>query len=85
MAVTQTRDEIIAMLQAGDVTIDYTKLDGTNRVLDCTLQESVIPVVQSDKDPNAERKVNLSNIVVWDNVAGAWRTVILDRINSITA
>jgi hypothetical protein len=85
MAVTQTRDEIITMLQAGDVTIDYTKLDGTNRVLDCTLQESVIPVVQSDKDPNAERKVNLSNIVVWDNVAGAWRTVILDRINSITA
>ena len=85
MAVTQTRDEIIAMLQAGDVSIDYTKLDGTNRVLDCTLQESVIPVVQSDKDPNAERKVNLNNIVVWDNVAGAWRTVILDRINSITA
>jgi len=85
MAVTQTRDEIIAMLQAGDVTIDYTKLDGNNRLLECTLQESVIPVVQSDKDPNAQRKVNPNNIVVWDNVAGAWRTVILDRINSITA
>jgi len=85
MAVTQTRDEIIAMLQAGDVNIDYTKLNGESRVLNCTLQESIIPVIQTDKDPNAERKVNLSNIVVWDNAAGAWRTVILDRINSISA
>ena len=85
MAVTQTRDEIIAMLQAGDVNIDYTKLNGESRVLNCTLQESVLPAVVSDKDPNAERKVNLANIVVWDNAAGAWRTVIIDRINSISS
>lgn len=85
MPVTQTRDEIIAMLQAGDVNIDYTKLNGESRVLNCTLQESALPTVVSDKDPNAERKVNLANIVVWDNAAGAWRTVIIDRINSISS
>jgi len=85
MAVTQTKEEIIAMLQAGNVTFDYTKLDGATRNIVGTLQEGVIPAIDPSRDANSTRKTKAENIVLWDIEESAWRTVKLERINSISS
>lgn len=85
MAVTQTKEEIIAMLQAGTVTFNYTKLDGATRDIVGTLQEGVVQAIDPSKDANSTRKTKDENIVLWDTDKAAWRTVKLDRINSISS
>jgi len=85
MAVDATRDEIIAQLQAGDVTINFTKADGTEREFVATLKEGVMPVLSAAQDSNAAKKKRDDQIVVWVNEILSWRAVKLDRINSITS
>lgn len=73
------RGDLITMLEAGNVIIDYTKLDGSNRVMTATLQEGVIPNVNSNSNEASD------NIVIWLPEEKVWRTVKLDRINEITS
>lgn len=51
------------------VTIEFTKLDGTNRVLLAT---------NYDYEAGDDQ-----HLTVWDGKNGAWRTVIVDRITSV--
>lgn len=85
MGITETREELIALLQAGEVTINFQKMDETEREFVATLKEGVMPALTSAQDSNAEKKKNIDQIVVWVPAALGWRTVKLDRINSISA
>jgi hypothetical protein len=85
MGIDETRDEIIALLEAGEVTINFQKMDETEREFAATLKEGVIPTLTEAQDSNAEKKQSTDQIVVWVPALLGWRTVKLDRINSITA
>ena len=68
------KDVYIKELQQGVRTIVFTKVDGTERTMKATLQESVVPATTgASTAPD-------SNLVVWDTDISAWRSV---RINSI--
>ena len=68
-------------LKMGRVTISFTKRDGTERVMNCTLQENVI--VPHDKKTDREKKVNDDVLSVWDLDKKEWRSFRFDSVKSV--
>ena len=75
------RDVLLAALHQGEVSVTFTKLDGTERTMRCTLREARLPVVVVD-DTKTPRKTNEATVAVWDIDAGGWRSFLWDRVTS---
>lgn len=78
------REAILKSLNLGVVQVTFTKKDGTQRVMECTLQEGVVPPAQKD-DPLTQKKVRAINEdvqVVYDVEKQGWRSF---RWDSVTA
>jgi hypothetical protein len=75
------RDGLKARLAQGDATVSFTKLNGQERVMRCTLQEGVIPPYSEKgtktKPPSGE------TLAVWDLDKNEWRAFRYDRITSV--
>jgi hypothetical protein len=71
------RKELISKLKEGDVSVTFTKKDGTERVMKCTLKEDVVPSVESSK------KENVGVVVVWDTEKKSWRSFRMDSITNV--
>jgi hypothetical protein len=72
------------MLQMGPVTVTFTKTDGTERVMKCTLEADKLPpvVVKEDAKP---RKVSDSTkaLRVFDIEKQEWRSFTIKNIKRI--
>lgn len=82
------RDYIVEQLRIRVLEVDFTKRDGTNRTMKCTLRTDLLPppektVIDLTK-PEREVKENLDVIAVYDLESKGWRSFRLDSINSIT-
>lgn len=80
--------ELKEVLQNSVVTVVFTKVDGTERTMNCTLLPEYIPQVVAEKQqllteslPKAE---NPNTIAVWDVESNGWRSFRLDSIKSVT-
>lgn len=74
------RDFIRGLLAEGVVTVEFAKADGSDRVMHCTLSESLGAQrvnKQSERPPNPEV------CVVWDCDQEAWRSFRWDRLRGI--
>ena len=69
------------MLRSETVTVTFTKSDGTERVMRCTLQPSVLPPVTVKE--GATRKSSTSSIAVWDLDVAGWRSFTLRSVRSV--
>lgn len=79
-----TRQEIVKILQEKhNVEIDFTKLDGTKRILKATLDFKFIPDENHPKG-DSEKEVNEEVIPVWDLEKKAWRSFRIDTINRVS-
>lgn len=83
---------LLTHLYQGEVVVVFTKKDGTERTMRCTLSKSYIPVtpVVISETPlpdaiSASRKKNPAVQVVWDIEASAWRSFRWDSIVSFYA
>jgi hypothetical protein len=66
------------MLREGIVTVNFTKKDGSERKMTCTLLESKIP---NEKMPKTEKKSkNLDVLAVFDVEIDAWRSFRYDSV-----
>jgi hypothetical protein len=74
------REEIRASLREGVVNITFTKVDGTERTMRCTLLSDLIPVDEQQTKKDNERKFTDDAIRVWDSEKQAWRAF---RWNSV--
>ena len=70
------KEQYVQQLRTGIRTITFTKVDGTERVMNATLQESIVPVTEG------KRTAPESNLVVFDTDKQAWRSVRCDSIKS---
>lgn len=70
--------DIVNELQQRVVEITFDKLDGTERVMNCTLQDSVVPETKGGKAKASDR-----NLVVFDIDKQGWRTIVVDRIKKV--
>ena len=75
------REWLSATLKSGNLTITFTKTDGTDRVMKCTLREDA--VVPYEQKTERKKPVNEDNLSVWDIERGAWRSFKLDSIKQI--
>ena len=77
-----TREDLINQLKISEVTINFTKKDGTERVLVGTLDPSRLPVRESTE--SKERKETTTDAVaVYDMENQGWRSFNFANVNSI--
>ena len=78
---TIDRDWLLELLRAGEVKVTFTKTDGTEREMVCTLKEGV--VVPYEKKTERVKKVNDDVVPVWDIEEQAWRSFKLSTVIGI--
>lgn len=66
-------------LQAFVALVKFTKADGSERELRCTLKPGLLPEVKLDES-HVPRKQNDEVLAVWDLDKNAWRSFRLDSI-----
>ena len=94
------RDWIRSLLDKQPITVTFTKADGTDRTMRCTLNGTFIPakppmvsitgrvdgLVTEAKKPRKETKESDPAVIkVYDLDAGAWRSFRMDRLKKISA
>jgi hypothetical protein len=80
------RDELIGKLKNNICVVVFTKKDGTERSMRCTLQEGVIPEATKE-DPLSQKKIRSLNeevIPVWDTEKNGWRSFRVDSVKSFS-
>lgn len=80
------RDNLLKDLRNEVIEVHFTKTNGENRVMRCTLQPKMLPETyrKSFDEQNEEKSFHQQNpnvIAAWDVEKGAWRSF---RIESVT-
>jgi hypothetical protein len=74
-----------SILKTTEMTITFTKKDGTERVMKCTLKPDAIPVVETK--PLAEgkipRKVSTTSVRVFDLEKSEWRSFTTTSVTRV--
>jgi hypothetical protein len=78
-----TRDVVAAILSSEVANVTFTKSDGSERVMKCTLIDEYIPSPELDLDRTSTRKVNEAVLPVWDIDKNAWRSFRIDSVKAI--
>lgn len=81
MTFSPNKEFILQALHEGIVTVKFTKVDGTERDMKCTLHESHI--VPHDKKTDRVKASSDNNISVWDVENHGWRSFRLDSVISV--
>ena len=78
-------DELKSILVEDTVVVNFTKNDGSNRVMRCTLNPKLIPESTSVKSTNTKTvRYNSGEVLpVFDLDANGWRSFRYDSINSV--
>ena len=71
---------MIDHLSANICTVTFTKVDGAERIMDCTLKSDLLPPPK-ELNEFPVRKVNESIVSAWDVKADGWRSF---RVDSVT-
>ena len=71
------------VLTVQPATIIFTKKDGTERVMNCTLRGDMLPVVEIKED-KAPRKQNDSVLSVYDLDAQGWRSFTVNTVKRVS-
>jgi hypothetical protein len=84
-----TKDELVEKLLVEEVSVTFTKADGTDRTMLCTKQFSKIPqefhpktdkVVKLDENGNV---IESDLISVWDLEKSGWRSFNFSKVKEI--
>jgi hypothetical protein len=82
---TLTRNDYLTMLRDNICVVTFTKRDGTERIMRCTLKSDLLPAPVATK-PTTEvkvRKTNPDTLAVWDLDKNAWRGFSVEQIKEI--
>ena len=80
---------LVSVLKLGSVEVTFTKADGTDRLMNCTLRKDLLPEreekesVSEKKESVDEKPKNKDLVIVWDLDKGAWRSFKLSTIKTV--
>lgn len=74
----KSRKWLIGLLENSPVEVTFTKKDGTERIMKCTLQEEYLP-----ETVGGERKKNEDSLAVYDLDMEGWRSFRWDSVKRI--
>jgi len=78
---TVSKTNIMNMLHNGIINIKFTKTDGSERTMKCTLIDSIVKPYEKKTDK--EKTINENILSVWDIEKDAWRSFRLDSVLEI--
>ena len=72
-------DRLKTVMREQEIKITFTKKDGTERVMRCTLDPNKLPVHETNTDnpidfPETKRKVSTETMAVFDRDVQGWRS-----------
>lgn len=70
------------MLRCGPATVTFTKADGTDRVMKCTLEEGKLPKVEI-KEGAKPRKEPTTSMRVFDLEKNEWRSFTIKKVKQV--
>lgn len=77
------REQLVEMLKQGVIRVTFEKVDGTTRVMDCTLQSEYLPEDFRNKAPMlTEERGN--TLAVWDTGVSQWRSFRIASVKSVS-
>ena len=80
-----TREGLVDMLRHNIVTVTFTKVNGDERVMKCTLRSELIPNAPTQNgELVVEQKQTSNNVSVWDVDANGWRSFRVASVKSIS-
>jgi hypothetical protein len=74
-------DGLHSALHVGKVELKFTKVDGTERIMVCTLYDKMIPAMPTES-VKRERRAPESVTAVWDLENKDWRSFKNDNVIS---
>jgi len=77
-AAKKGRKWLVGMLENGIVEVTFTKKDGTERVMNCTLLEDYLP-----ETTGVGRAASLDAVSVYDVDVEGWRSFRWDSIKTV--
>lgn len=77
-----TKNNIMEFLKANVAEVRFTKSDGTERVMKCTLKEDL--VVAYNKKTDRTKEANNDIVPVFDVEKNEWRSFRVDSVQSIS-
>lgn len=75
-----TKEELLELLRRNIVEVTFTKLDGDERVMPCTLYEGMLP---PRKEGTKQKKENDKVISVWAIESKGFRSFRYDRVKAV--
>lgn len=67
------------------VSITFTKKDGTERVMKCTLNSDIVPDEPVSEDTESPKRSQPEGVIrVWDVEADGWRSFRTDSVKEIS-
>ena len=78
--MTITREDLIDRLKQSVVNVVFTKVDGSERIMNCTLKLDNIP---EDQHPKSAVKSESDQIRVFDTDIDAWRSFNFSSVKTI--
>ncbi len=79
-----TKESLVDTLRHNIVTVTFTKVDGTERVMKCTLMSEHIPNAPSTNGAIVLKESTANTLSVWDTEANGWRSFRVDNVKSIS-
>lgn len=76
-----TKGNLINMLRNGIINVTFTKKDGSERTMKCTLVESMVKPYEKKTDKVKE--VDENTVAVWDIEKEAWRSFRYDSVINV--
>ena len=74
------REALVKSLQKNIMSVVFTKVNGEERTMNCTLNEHLLPETIGE----STKKENLEVLAVWDIDKDSWRSFRLDSIKALT-
>ena len=78
--MTKKREILVEGLKRNMMKVIFTKANGEERTMLCTLHESVLP---EQPISGIKKKENMDTISVWDIDANGWRSFRMDSIKEV--
>ena len=83
--IAQLNAQCKDVLKSAICTVEFTKADGSERLMECTLLASELPVVPETHTKTAtkqRKELPLNIIPVYDVEAKGWRSINLNTVKS---
>lgn len=77
-----TKQEIVELLRAKVLKVTFTKVNGEERIMSCTLREDIVP--QTEGTSEFDNRAHNDNVVpAWDIDKQGWRSFRLDNLKAV--